>query len=321
MKDSHLTSSVIVISYKRIDILPKCLDALERMEIRADEVIVVTRDTDQETQDYLRDWTEGDPARRRMAIVTKPGQLVAMEAGYNLSKGAIVAFTDDDAQPHSDWMKRILEHYHRDPTVGGVGGRDLLWRDGVFLDGKTKRVGYVSWYGRVTGESHLDFPSLQEVETFKGVNMSFRRQYIRFDHNMLGTPTIWPSDTSITFQAKRLGARLICDPKILVDHYEYPRAKGDERKAMNLESYMKKSHNITYLLLKYLPWYRWPIFLLYSFLVGQQNSPGILYDIGHGRKLRLDVLRASFQGKLLAFRSYRRWRDQQRHTLSRQPAV
>jgi glycosyltransferase involved in cell wall biosynthesis len=313
MKPSSLTSSVVVISYKRIATLPKCLDALERMEVRADEVIVVTRDIDQETQAFLTEWIAGDPTRRRMTIVSKPGQLVAMEAGVTMSRGDIVAFTDDDAQPHTDWMKRILEHYERDPSVGGVGGRDLLWRNGVFMDGKAQRVGYIDWLGREVGDTYLDFPGVQEVDTFKGVNMSFRRQYIRFDHNLLGTPTIWPSDVSITLGARKMGVKLICDPKILVDHYEFPRQKGDERKVISLEAYMKKSHNITYLILKYLPWYRWPIFLIYSFLIGQQNTPGLFYDLLHGQKTRFDVLKASLQGKLLAFQTLRRWYKQQEH--------
>jgi glycosyltransferase involved in cell wall biosynthesis len=320
MTASRLTSSVVVISYKRTDILPKCLDALERMDVRANEVIVVARDTDQETRAYLTDWAASDPARRRMAIVSQPGQLVAMEAGYNLSRGDIVAFTDDDAQPHVDWMQRIMEHYERDAAIGGVGGRDLLWRDGIFMDGKTRRVGYIDWLGRVVGDTYMAFPGVQDVEALKGVNMSFRRQYVRFDHNLLGTPTIWPSDVSITLAARKLGARLICDPNILVDHYEYPRQKGDERKVMNLDAYMKKSHNITYLLLKYLPWYRWPIFLVYTFLIGQQNTPGLLYDLTHRRKTRFDVLKASLQGKVLAFQTFQRWRKQQDRQIRHQPA-
>ena len=179
-----------------------------------------------------------------------------------------------------------------------------------------------SGFGRLIGDTYLDFPGVQEVEALKGVNMSFRRRYITFDHNLLGTPTIWPSDTSITLGAKRLGARLICDPKLLVDHYEYPRSKGDERKVMNIEAYTKKSHNITYLLLKYLPWYRWPIFLLYSFLIGQQNTPGLFYDVTHRRLPRFNVLGASLRGKLLAFKTYRRWRSQQRQKVTqRQPAM
>ena len=312
MAPSRLTSSVIVISYKRTDILPKCLIALDRMEVKADEIIVVARDTDQQTQEYLRGWIAEDPTHHRMAVVSRPGQLVAMEAGFNLSKGDIVAFTDDDAQPRTDWMKRMLAHYDRDPALGGVGGRDLLWRDGEFMDGKAKRVGYIDIFGRLIGDTYLAFPGVQEVEALKGVNMSFRRRYVRFDHNLLGTPTIWPSDTSITLAAKQLGAKLICDPELLVEHYEYPRGKGDERKVMNLESYLKKSHNITYLMLKYLPWYRWPIFLAYAFLIGQQNTPGLFYDLTHGRITRFNVLWASLQGKVLAFRTYRRWREQQR---------
>jgi glycosyltransferase involved in cell wall biosynthesis len=308
------TVSVIIPSYQRVKVLSKCLDALGRMEVLPDEIVVIARDIDTETQEFVRAWISGDPERRVLAIANRPGQIAAMEVGFHASKGAIVAYTDDDAQPHVDWLKRMLAHY-QDPTIGGVGGRDLLWRNGEFMAGKAGRVGYISWYGRITGDSYLEFSGVQEVETLKGVNMSFRRQFVKFDHNLLGTPTQWPSDTSITLAAKRMGARLICDPNILVDHYEFPRPRGDERKQMNLESYTKKSHNITYLLLKYLPWYRWPIFFLYTFLIGQQNTPGVFYDITHGKLPRIDVFIASMKGKLMAFQTYRRWRaEEQRVT-------
>lgn len=314
MTSKSLTCSVVVITYQRPDCFPDCLRALARQERQPDEVIVVARDTDHPTQEILREWVATDPIHHRMALVTKPGQLAAMEMGVLTSTGQIVAFTDDDAQPRPDWIKRLLTYYD-DPTIGGVGGRDLLWREGVFLDGKTQRVGYISWYGRVTGDSHLAYPSPQQVVTMKGVNMSFRRQFIEFDHNLLGTPTIWPSDTSITLNAVRRGARLISDARILVDHYEYSRKAGDERKTVYPEAYMKKSHNITYLVLKHLPPYCWPAFFLYTTLIGQQNTPGIFYDVLHRNKPRWTILAASLRGKLASVRTYRRWRSQQQPRL------
>ena len=311
MTVNSLTCAVVVITYQRPDTFPNCLQALANQERQPDEIVVVARDTDAPTQELLRAWLATDPARHRIAVVSKPGQLVAMEAGVLASKTAIVAFTDDDAQPRPDWLKRMLAHYN-DPTVGGVGGRDLLWREGTFLDGRTRRVGYITWYGRVTGDSHLDYPGPQQVVTMKGVNMSFRREFIEFDHNLLGTPTIWPSDTSITLNAVRRGARLISDAQILVDHYEYTRKVGDERKTVHPDAYMKKSHNITYLVLKHLPWHCWPAFIVYTVLIGQQNTPGILYDLLHRQAPRWTILGAALRGKWLGFTTYRRWRTQLR---------
>jgi len=315
MTTHPLTCSVVVITYQRPDTFPMCLQALAQQQRQPDEIVVVARDTDLPTQVILREWVATDPTRHRMAVVSRPGQLVAMEAGVLASKGQIVAFTDDDAQPHPDWLRRMLAYYD-DPSVGGVGGRDLLWREGVLLDGRTGRVGYITWYGRVTGDSHLDYPGPQYVVTMKGVNMSFRRQFIEFDHHLLGTPTIWPSDTSITLNAIRRGARLISDSQILVDHHEYTRKQGDERKTVYPEAYLKKSHNITYLVLKYLPWYCWPAFFLYTTLIGQQNTPGIFYDWLHRQKPRWAILTASLRGKLMGFKTYWRWRAQQRQAIT-----
>ena len=59
----------------------------------------------------------------------RPGFVAALNAGVAASRGEIVCLTDDDAEPHADWISRILETFGRS-RIGAVGGRDWVYHGG-----------------------------------------------------------------------------------------------------------------------------------------------------------------------------------------------
>jgi cellulose synthase/poly-beta-1,6-N-acetylglucosamine synthase-like glycosyltransferase len=101
-----------------------------------------------------------------------------MNAGLDAACGDIIAFTDDDAAPHTDWLERIEAHFLSDTNIGGVGGRDWVYHGTQLEEGEREVVGQVQWFGRVIGEHHLGVGEAREVDVLKGVNMSFRRSAI-----------------------------------------------------------------------------------------------------------------------------------------------
>ena len=99
--------TVLVPSYRRPDLLVKCLGALERQTRRPDEVVVVLRDTDHESRDAFASYRAGTSLPLVAALVSRPGQMAAMNAGLEAATGEVVCFTDDDAEPFADWVERI----------------------------------------------------------------------------------------------------------------------------------------------------------------------------------------------------------------------
>ena len=93
-----LNITVVVPTYRRPIDLARCLDALQQQSRPANQVIVVVRDTDTATWDFLRDCQPAVPLQT--ATIKVPGAIAAMNLGLEQAHGEIIAFTDDDAAPH-----------------------------------------------------------------------------------------------------------------------------------------------------------------------------------------------------------------------------
>ena len=273
-----LTISVVIPSYRRPKDLARCLDALKKQKRPADEILVVVRDTDTETWTFVQTLNP-EFLPLRTATVSVSGVVAAMNAGMDAACGDIIAFTDDDAAPHTDWLERIEAHFLSDTNIGGVGGRDWVYHDTQLEEGEREVVGQVQWFGRVIGEHHLGAGEAREVDVLKGVNMSFRRSAIaqmHFDPRMQGTGAQVHFELAFSLALKRAGWKLIYDPKVAVNHYPAQRFDEDQRNVFNDIALLNAIHNETLVLLEHLPPTRRAVFLLWAVLVGTRESLGLV---------------------------------------------
>ena len=273
-----LTISVVIPSYCRPKDLARCLDALKKQKRPADEVLVVVRDTDTETWTFVQTLNP-EFLPLRTATVSVSGVVAAMNMGMDVACGDIIAFTDDDATPHTDWLERIEAHFLSDSNIGGVGGRDWVYHGTQLEEGEREVVGQVQWFGRVIGGHHLGVGESREVDVLKGVNMSFRRSAIgqmHFDPRMRGTGAQVHFELAFSLALKRAGWKLIYDPKVAVNHYPAQRFDEDQRNVFNDIALLNAIHNETLVLLEHLPPTRRAVFLLWAVLVGTRESLGLV---------------------------------------------
>jgi glycosyltransferase involved in cell wall biosynthesis len=290
--------SVVIPSYKRAEHLLRCIKALFNQKVPPYEIIVVLREDD--TQSIRAcEGIEGI----KVFKVSEPGVLIAMNKGLDVAEGDIIAFTDDDAEPFPDWIEKIIKNFQEDERVGGVGGRDIIIVDGKEIKGRVKRIGKIQWFGRAIDHHHLELEGGRkiEVDVLKGVNMAFRRDFIknyRFDLNMNNISSV-SFEFDICFYIKKKGGKIVYDPELKVKHYPAPRKSGSQREdEINMYEY---SRNYTYVMSKHLPFLKKSIFLLYFFLIGQRASYGpILYifDLLTGKKPSLRHLKKAMEGKI-----------------------
>jgi glycosyltransferase involved in cell wall biosynthesis len=268
----------VIPSYRRPKDLARCLDALKKQKRPADEILVVVRDTDTETWTFVQTLNP-EFLPLRTATVSVSGVVAAMNAGMDAACGDIIAFTDDDAAPHTDWLERIEAHFLSDTNIGGVGGRDWVYHGTQLEEGEREVVGQVQWVGRVIGEHHLGVGEAREVDVLKGVNMSFRRSAIdqmHFDPRMRGTGAQVHFELAFSLGLKRAGWKLIYDPKVAVDHFPAKRFDEDRRNEFNNMALMNQVHNETLVLLENLPPVRRSVFLVWAILVGTRDALGFV---------------------------------------------
>ena len=301
--------SVVVPSYRRPESLARCLDALERQELAPEETIVVIRGEDEASDRLLRARTSPP----RIVTVERSGVVAAMNAGIDVSSGDVVALTDNDSEPHADWLRRIAATYAVDPQIGAVGGRDWLYIRGRLWQGSTRTVGTIGRFGRVKGNHHLGVGPPRDVDVLKGVNLSVRGELLRelrIDERLVGVGTEHHWELSLCFAIKRRGFRIIYDPAIAVDHHPQPRV--DDSRRFNARELRDATHNDTLAVLEHLQGRERALYLAWAFAVGTRTTPGVAQMIrtlpSLGRESLLQLYGAQC-GRLAAVRSYRRSRQ------------
>jgi glycosyltransferase involved in cell wall biosynthesis/GT2 family glycosyltransferase len=305
--------TVIIPTYRRPIDLMRCLEALKQQERSPIQVVVVVRDSDTATWTALQSFpVENLPLQT--VKVQVPGVVAAMNLGLEVAHGDIIAFTDDDAAPHADWLARIAAHFLQNDRLAGVGGRDWIHADDQndqLETGSREIVGRLQWFGRIIGNHHLGVGKARSVDVLKGVNMSYRRAaiaHLQFDPRMRGTGAQVHFEAAFCLTLKRAGWQLLYDPLVAVDHYPSQRFDEDQRHTFDPIARANAVHNETLLLLEYLsPIQQW-LFGIWAILVGTRDAMGIVQWLRFlptegafaGRKLQ-----ASLQGRWQGWQTWR----------------
>jgi glycosyltransferase involved in cell wall biosynthesis len=111
--------SVVIPTYKRPQLLLRCLTTVLSQRIDADayEVIVVDDGHDEATRKLVESLKEGAPLAAELRYLRPPtgrgpAVAVARNVGWRAARGALVAFTDDDTVPARDWLaegERVMQ--------------------------------------------------------------------------------------------------------------------------------------------------------------------------------------------------------------------
>lgn len=275
------TVTAIVPTFKRLDILKRCLTAIVASNRPFEQIIVVTRPSaDTETFAWLTTQTEKIHGLE-IITVDAPGMVQAINQGLERALGDYIAIFDDDALPYPDWLERMLMPF-ADPQVGCAGGRDLVHQGGNIISGSTFAPGERTAYGILRGGHHLAKGKYRPVASIKGCNWILRASAIgtlRLDTRLFGKGAQVANETWYCENLSHAGWKIIFDPEALVDHFPAERADG-ARDVYSRTRCHDQAANVVATDLAYTPAWMRAKYILYFLIVGHRYCPG-LYYIAH----------------------------------------
>jgi len=136
------------------------------------------------------------------------------------TKGEILAFIDGDAYPAGDWLRNVVKNFI-DPEVAAVGGPAVT---PPFEPMRQKAGGQVFSSLLISGRFNYRYlpRNRREIDDYPSCNLLVRKSIMQ---TLGGFDTsVWPGeDTKLCLDiTKKLGKKIIYDPKVLVWHHRRP---------------------------------------------------------------------------------------------------
>jgi GT2 family glycosyltransferase len=225
-------ASIVVPTYRRPDLLERCLAAVTAQDLdpAAYEVLVADDDAGEARREQVEAWAARSRVPVRYVPVVKAhGPAAARNVGWQSARGTVLAFTDDDCVPDPGWLRAGLAAI--DAGADAVTGRLEMPLPERPTD-----------YER--NESHLTRAE------FVTANCFCRRDVLEkvggFDERFT---MAWREDSDLHFTLLEHGYRIVQAPQALVVHPLRPAHWGvslsQQRKA-RFNALLYKKHPVLY---------------------------------------------------------------------------
>ena len=229
--------SVILVNYKGADDTIACLRGFDDVEWETDRLELIVVDNDSQ---------DGSVARIRAAApgaqVLDAGANTGFAGGCNLgvarATGEYIAFINNDARPHPQWIAEAVAVLDADPQVASVASKVLDW-DGELIDYVD---GALTWFGmgykrEVERPDSPAYDAPKDVLFATGAAMFVRAGLYRevggFDERFF----MFYEDVDLGWRLNLLGHRVRYVPTSLAYHRHHVTMKkfGDFRESYLLE--------------------------------------------------------------------------------------
>lgn len=225
--------SILICTYNRAALLEETLAALagaHHPAACAVETIVVDNNSTDDTPDVVRRAAGQTPWPVRYVRETRQGKSFALNTGLAVSRGDILALTDDDVLPAEDWLARIVEHFRTSEIVflfGKVLPRWEVLPPPELLTPEARDI-----WGPLALIDYGDTPDRYEAASFHrqrlpiGANLAVRRDVVeriggwRTDLGKVDNTLIAGEDHEFCVRLYRAGLYSgLYDPAVRVKHF------------------------------------------------------------------------------------------------------
>lgn len=200
--------SVIVPAYNAVGTLGICLHALNQQTVPRDqyEVIVVDDGSTDKTASVAESFGVQVIRQRNK------GPAAARNRGAEAAHGDVIAFTDADCEPASNWLFEITRPLD-DPDIVGVKGVYRTWQKTLIA--RFVQMEYEDKYVRLRRYKAIDF-----VDTYSAAYR--RRVFLQAGGFDPAFPRASGEDIDLSYRLSRLGCRMVFAPDAAVYHNHPP---------------------------------------------------------------------------------------------------
>ncbi len=230
-----LAVSVVVPTWRRPQLLERCLEALAAQTLDPDryEIIVCDDGPDDDTRLLVHRFSKAQRARgltvRYLAISATQGPAAARNKGWRQAHAPVIAFTDDDTIPDARWLEAGLAAMDAD-TAAAAGSIVVPVPDHP-----------TDYEADASGLEHAEFAT---------ANAFVRRAALHtvggFDERFTSA---WREDSDLQFSLLRAGGRIVQAPDAIVVHPVRPGRWGEslaQQKKSRFEALLYYKHHRLY---------------------------------------------------------------------------
>ncbi len=206
--------SVAIATVDRPAHLARCLDEILQGETVPAEILVVDQGNNPETAERVQE-RQGGPVLVRWFHQREKGLSVSRNAALRGARCPVLAVTDDDCVPDSQWLAAISRVFALSPELAAVTGRILpLGPESPHLYPVSSRTSTVR--RRYRGK-------MAPWGIGSGANTTFRREWIErigpYDERLgAGTPGGAGEDVDLIYRLLRAGGEIQYEPDAVVYH-------------------------------------------------------------------------------------------------------
>ncbi len=225
--------SIIIPVLNKVAFTEKCLTAIKANTFGGRyEIIVWDNGSTDETRALLEKQAAADPAVRYFRSEENLGFVGGNNAAAKHARGEYLVLLNNDTEPQPEWLEALVDLADADSSIGAVGAKL------VYPDGKLQEAGGIifrdgsGWnYGRKLDPHDPRFNFVREVDYCSAACLLVRRALFEqlggFDVRY--SPAYY-EDTDLCFELRRIGYRVVYQPRSEIIHHEGATAGQDVTK-------------------------------------------------------------------------------------------
>lgn len=224
---TRMDVTILICTYNRAGLLGSTLDSiavLRTPEAISWEVLVVDNNSTDDTRAVVEDRQGSFPVPLRYAFERRQGKSFALNSGFALARGAIIAYTDDDVRLPPDWLEHAVRPLLERADIAYTGGPVRpMW--------EAAPPRWLEPFGNLGGtiavKDHGPAPFVFEErrKTPLGVNMAVRRELVervggfRIDLGRTGGSLLGQEQAEFFYRTREAGARGLYVPDMVLEHH------------------------------------------------------------------------------------------------------